>query len=41
MSKERNAYISKKTKEMPREDSFDKVVLEFIKEQASEKGITY
>ena len=41
LSKERSAYISKKLSEIPREDSFDEVVLEFIKEQASEKGITY
>jgi hypothetical protein len=41
LSNKRSAYISEKLKKMPDEDSFDEVVLEFIKDQASEKGISY
>lgn len=41
LSKKRNAYITAKLKETPNKDSFDKIVQEFIKEQANKKGISY
>lgn len=41
LSKERSNYLAKRLKEVSRKDSFDQKVLEFIKEEASRKGISY
>ena len=41
LSTKRNAYIAERLEEKPNKDSFDEIVLEFIKDQAAEKGISY
>jgi hypothetical protein len=40
LSIKRNAYIAERLKEKPDKDSFDEIMLELIKDQAAEKGIT-
>ena len=41
LSAKRSSYIAKKLSEQGEDDSFDEVVLRFIEEQASDKGIRY